>query len=193
MSSPEVLIHACCAHCTAYTLEHWRGLGYKPTAYWYNPNIHPFSEHRRRLEAMRALAEKLDFPLMVAPGYDMAEYFRRVAGHEQERCSYCFRLRLGKTAETAFALGMAGFTSSLFISPHQQHEAARRAGEESAAACGTEFLYADIRKRYSQSRHITKPMELYRQQYCGCLFSEWERYRDEAQSAGEKTSIPPLA
>jgi hypothetical protein len=193
MSSPEALIHACCAHCTAYTIEYWRGLGYKVTAYWYNPNIHPFAEHRRRLEAMRVLAEKLEFPLIVAPGYDVEKYFRQVAGHEQERCSHCFRLRLEKTAETAAALGMKGFTSSLFISPHQQHETARRMGSECAGISGVEFLYADIRKRYSESRHITKPMELYRQQYCGCLYSEWERYREDAQSAGAKTSIPPPA
>jgi hypothetical protein len=187
------MIHACCAHCTAYTVEHWRGLGYRVSAYWYNPNIQPFSEHTHRLEAMRALAEKLELPLIVAPGYDIEEYFRRIAGHEQERCSHCFHLRLGKTADTAAALGMAGFTSSLFISPHQQHEAARRAGEGCAAAAGVEFLYADIRKRYSQSRHITKPLDLYRQQYCGCLYSEWERYREEDQLAGAKTSISPPA
>ena len=193
MPSHEVLVHACCAHCTAYTVEHWRDLGYKVTVWWYNPNIHPFSEHQRRLEAMRMLAEKQEFPLIVASGYDVEEYFRRVAGNEAERCGHCFRLRLGKTAEMAAGLGMQGFTSSLFISPHQQHELARCIGAESAAASGVEFLYADIRKRYSQSRHITKPLELYRQQYCGCLYSEWERYREGAQSATVKTIIPPPA
>ena len=175
----KVLVHVCCAHCAAYTVEHWRREGYEAAGFWYNPNIHPFTEHRSRLEGMKKLAETLGFPLIVAEGYDVIEYFRRVAGHEEARCGDCFEMRLRKTAELAREKGFDRFTTTLLISPHQKHELIIETGNKVAAETGAAFLYADLRKRYSDSRHITKPMELYRQQYCGCLYSEWERWREE--------------
>jgi predicted adenine nucleotide alpha hydrolase (AANH) superfamily ATPase len=175
----KVLIHVCCAHCAAYTSEYWRGQGYEVGGFWYNPNIHPFTEHKQRLESMEALAKETNLALIVSPDYDIVEYFRRVAGHETERCHYCFELRLNKTAEAALKNGFNAFTTTLLISPHQKHELIKKVGEKVAEEKGIEFLYADLRKRYSDSRHITKPMNLYRQQYCGCLFSEWERYTQE--------------
>jgi predicted adenine nucleotide alpha hydrolase (AANH) superfamily ATPase len=175
----KILVHACCAHCTAYTVEHWRKEGYDVTALWYNPNVHPFAEHKLRLEAMKNLSQNMNFPLVVIEGYDFREYFRRVAGHEDERCGYCFELRLNRVAQKAKELGIESFTSSLLISPHQKHELVKEIGEKAALENGVNFLYADLRKRYSDSRHITKPMELYRQQYCGCVYSEYERYSDE--------------
>jgi predicted adenine nucleotide alpha hydrolase (AANH) superfamily ATPase len=174
----RVLVHSCCAHCAAYTVEHWRQQGYEVSALWYNPNIHPYTEHQKRLEAMQTLAGEMKVPLIDRGGYDIVEYFRQVVGHEAERCGYCFRLRLAKTAETAKKMGFDTFTTTLLISPHQKHDLLKEIGEELAREKGVEFLYADLRKRYSDSRHITKPMELHRQQYCGCVYSEWERYAD---------------
>ena len=181
----SVLVHSCCAHCAAYTAGYWREQGYQVGAFWYNPNIHPYTEHQHRLEAMKALAKEIDLPLNIEPGYDVIEYFRRVAGQEQEpeRCRHCFRLRLIKTGEIARRTGYGGFTTTLLISPHQKHDLIRETGEEAGRDTGVEFLYADLRKRYSDSRHITKGMNLYRQQYCGCLYSEWERYSDTVNSA----------
>ena len=175
----KVLIHVCCAHCAAYTEEYWKQQGYDVGAYWYNPNIHPYVEHQARLESMRTLAEKTDLPLIIEAGYDMVDYFRRVAGDEANRCRHCFDLRLSKTAGIANQHGCDAFTTTLLISPHQQHELLKETGEKVARQHGIEFLYADLRKRYSDSRHITKPMDLYRQQYCGCLYSELERYSEK--------------
>ncbi|MCK4273454.1 MAG: epoxyqueuosine reductase QueH [Dehalococcoidales bacterium] len=174
----KVLVHTCCAHCAAYTVEHWRQQGYEVGGFWYNPNIHPYTEHQSRLESMESLAREIDLPLIIDEGYDFIEYFRRVVGHEAERCRYCFDLRLAKTAEAARQHGHDAFTTSLLISPHQKHDIIRETGSKIAAEHGPEFLYADLRKRYSDSRHITKPLDLYRQQYCGCIYSEWERYAD---------------
>ncbi|MFA5317417.1 MAG: epoxyqueuosine reductase QueH [Dehalococcoidales bacterium] len=173
----DMLLHVCCAHCAAYTVNHWRNQGYRVTAFWYNPNIHPYQEYLKRLEAVQTLTREMDFPLVIAPDYDITSYFRMVAGDESERCRHCFHLRLGKTAMTAREMGLAGFSSTLLISPHQRHDILREIGEAVAVEAGSEFLYADLRKRYSDSRHLTKPLEIYRQQYCGCLYSEWERYR----------------
>ena len=172
----SVLVHVCCAHCAAYTVKYWREQGYEVSALWYNPNIHPYTEHQNRLEAMKTLAQKMDLPLTISEGYDMIEYFRRVAGHESERCRHCFRLRLSKTAETARQMKSGAFTTTLLISPHQKHELLREIGEELTREEDIEFLYADLRKRYSDSRHLTKPLDIYRQQYCGCIYSEWERH-----------------
>ncbi len=174
----KVLVHVCCAHCAAYTVEYWRGLSYEVAALWYNPNIHPFTEHRQRLESVESLAKNLDLPLTVAEGYDMVDFLRRVSGRESTRCRYCFEMRLDKTARLAREKGFDGFTTTLLISPHQEHELVREAGETAARGHGVAFLYADLRKRYSDSRHITKPMDLYRQQYCGCIYSEYERYTE---------------
>ncbi len=178
MKKASVLVHCCCAHCSAYSVEYWRQQGYKTTAFWYNPNIHPYSEHRQRLSSMRSLSKQLDFPLMEIEGYDIIRYFQAVNGKEEERCRHCFRLRLQKTAGTALEWGFYAFTSSLLISPHQEHDLLAEIGRDIAAETSIEFLYADLRKRYSESRHITKPLDFYRQQYCGCLYSEWERYTD---------------
>ncbi|MFH1002618.1 MAG: epoxyqueuosine reductase QueH [Chloroflexota bacterium] len=173
----SVLIQVCCAHCAAYTVQHWRQQGYTPSGLWYNPNIHPFTEHQQRLEAVQSLAAETDLPLLVE-GYDPVSYFRAVTGHEAERCRHCFRLRLSRTAAVARQQGFTAFTTTLLISPHQQHHWLHDIGQEVARESGLEFLYADLRKRYSDSRCLTKPRNLYRQQYCGCLYSEWERYAD---------------
>jgi len=172
----KLLLHVCCAHCAAYTVDYWREQGYEVSALWYNPNIHPYTEHQNRLEAMKTLTQKMNLPLTISEGYDMIEYFRRVVGHESERCRHCFRLRLSKTAETAREKNFSAFTTTLLISPHQKHELLREIGEELSEEKGIEFLYADLRKHYSDSRHLTKPLDIYRQQYCGCIYSEWERH-----------------
>ena len=97
----QLLVHCCCVHCSAYTLNYWRDQGFDVTAYWYNPNIHPFTEHQHRLEALKSLTAAAGIPLAVAPGYDMARYFQAVTGHETERCQYCYRIRLEAAAAYA--------------------------------------------------------------------------------------------
>ena len=174
----RLLIHSCCAHCAAYTVEYWRQQGYDTSALWHNPNIHPYTEHQHRLEAMQSLAEKVDLPLIVTGGYDIVEYFWGVVGNEPERCRHCSKIRLARTAQIAREKGFDAFTTTLLISPQQKHEIIKEVGEEIARESRVEFLYADLRKRYSDSRHLTKPMELYRQQYCGCVYSQRERYAD---------------
>ena len=176
MESKSVLVHCCCAHCAAYTVDYWRQQGYEVSNLWYNPNIHPYTEHQHRLEAMKSLAQEVNLPLIITEGYDIIDYFRQVVGHESQCCQHCFGLRLLKTAETAYQRGFSAFTTSLLISPHQKHNLLREIGNKISREKGVDFLYADLRKRYSDSRHMTKGLDLYRQQYCGCVYSEWERY-----------------
>ena len=172
----SLLLHSCCGPCTTYTVEYWRGQQLEVTAFWFNPNIHPFQEHQRRLEAMQALAQAVDLPLIVPPGYQMLHFLRRVVRKEGDRCLYCFRLRLSQTAAQARERGMDGFSTTLLISPYQKHELLRQIGEEVARKHGVAFLYHDLRSGYQRSRQLSKERNLYRQQYCGCLYSEWERF-----------------
>jgi predicted adenine nucleotide alpha hydrolase (AANH) superfamily ATPase len=172
----SVLVHCCCAHCIAYTVDYWGQQGYEVSALWYNPNIHPYMEHQHRLEAIKSFSQEVNLPLIIIEHYDIIDYFRQVTRHEPERCHYCFRLRLLKTAETACKMGFNAFTTSLLISPHQKHDLLRKIGSAISREEDIEFLYADLRKQYSESRNMTKMLDLYRQQYCGCVYSEWERH-----------------
>jgi epoxyqueuosine reductase len=172
----KLLVHCCCVHCSAYTLKYWREQGHDVTAFWYNPNIHPFAEHQHRLEALKTLAANENIPLEIHPGYELESYFRAVIENISDRCSNCYRIRLQAAANYAKEHGFDAFTSSLLISPKQKHGVILNISLDIQRSSGLGFEYADLRKKYSDSRTITKPMDLYRQQYCGCLFSERERY-----------------
>ncbi len=109
----SILLHACCGPCSTYVVKHLRKQGHEVTAFWYNPNIHPFREHQRRLESMQTFAQSAELPLIIAEGYDMLKYFQAVVGHESSRCPDCYRLRLGKTAEAVHDKGFDAFTTTL--------------------------------------------------------------------------------
>jgi len=104
-------------------------------------------EHQHRMEAMKSFAQEVNLPLIVTEGYELIEYFRQVVGHESQRCQYCFRLRLAKTAEVARQMGFNAFTTTLLISPQQKHALILEVGSELAKEKGLDFLYADLRKR----------------------------------------------
>ena len=172
----SLLLHTCCAPCATYCIKHWQQKGLEATAFWYNPNIHPFTEHQHRLETMQSFAQATNLPLIVAEGYDIVKYFQAVVGHEKERCSYCFRLRLSRTALLAKERGFDAFTTTLLISPYQKHELLKEVGLEVAQKEGIEFVLEDLRSGYNESRRMSQELELYRQRYCGCVYSEWERF-----------------
>jgi hypothetical protein len=172
----KILLHCCCGPCAIYTVNRLREESFEVTTFWYNPNIHPFTEYRNRLEAMRSAAQALDLPLIVSQGYEMIDYFRTVVGHEGDRCGDCFRLRLEKTAAVAKGEGFDSFTTTLLISPYQRHELLKEIGEQVAKEQGVEFHYADFRPGFRESHRLSRELDLYHQKYCGCVYSEWERY-----------------
>jgi len=172
----RILLHTCCGPCAIYTVNRLREQGFEVTGFWYNPNVHPFTEHRNRLQAMQTLAQAMDLPLIVSEGYEMIAYLRAVVGHEGDRCGDCFRLRLSKTAAVAREKGFSAFTTTLLISPYQKHELLRQIGEEVAREQGVEFHYEDFRPGFRDSHRLSRELNLYHQKYCGCIYSEWERY-----------------
>ncbi len=172
----KLLLHTCCGPCATYTVHHWRSQGWDVACFWYNPNIHPFTEHQHRLESLRQWCQNSGLHLVEAEGYDMIRYFRRVVGHEADRCGHCFSLRLERTASQANTGGFDAFTTTLLVSPYQKHELLCQVGEAVARDVGVPFLYQDLRPGYRQGRQMTFEQGLYRQKYCGCVYSEWERF-----------------
>ncbi len=145
------------------------------SAYWYNPNIQPRKEHDKRLEATRKLLSDYGVVFWESREYEPDKHARAVRENQADRCRLCFQLRLEETAEKALNQGFKAFTSTLLISPHQEHDSLLSIGHEIAERTGLTFLYSDLRRRYSDSRVLTRNMQLYRQYYCGCVFSRRER------------------
>jgi len=171
-----ILVHACCGPCATYVVKHLQEQGFYVTLYWYNPNIHPYREHQRRLEAIQQYSQITGVPLIMQEGYDMIRYFREVVGHESERCADCYRLRLMKTAEIACQNSIDAFTTTLLISPYQNHRLIHKMGDEAAQTHGMTFQFEDFSSGFRESHNMSRELGLYHQGYCGCVYSEWERY-----------------
>lgn len=174
----SLLLHICCGPCATATVTHWRDQGRDVVGFFYNPNIHPLLEYRRRLSGSRDLAAQLGFELTEDLEYDPAAWFALVGSKGAGRCEACIAQRLDRAAREASARGCEAFSTSLSISPWQDHEAIVAGGNAAAERHGVEFLYRDLRSLYRESRRLSREAGLYRQTYCGCVLSEWERYRD---------------
>ncbi|GAB4242895.1 MAG: epoxyqueuosine reductase QueH [Thermoleophilia bacterium] len=173
----DTLVHICCGPCATQTVEHFRERGHSVSGFFFNPNIHPFLEFKRRLTGVEDLLRHQELPLRVDGSYDPAQWFESVGRHGSGRCRRCVGQRLRRTAQEAREQGFAAFSTSLAISPWQDHEAIVGEGARAGAEFEVEFLYEDLRPRYQASRRSARELGLYRQKYCGCLLSEWERYR----------------
>ncbi len=173
----KTLLHICCAPCSLMCVETLREEGIEPTGFWYNPNIHPFTEYRSRKNALVEYAGTIDLPLLMRDEYGLREFVKNVTPNFDARCGYCYATRLDAAAACAAENGFDSFTSSLFISPYQQHDLMRQVAEEAAARHGVSFLYRDFRPYFRQGQDKARAMNLYMQKYCGCVFSEEERYQ----------------
>ncbi|NQV03953.1 MAG: epoxyqueuosine reductase QueH [Candidatus Omnitrophica bacterium] len=175
----KLLLHICCGPCALHPIRKLAGNKFKKVVgYYYNPNIHPPSEYKRRRDALLGAEERLGFEVVYSQ-YKMGEYFKRIA-HEVDspgRCRLCWRLRLSETADFAKENGFNAFTTTLLISPHQNHEAIKEIGYGLAQEKGVNFYYEDFRKGFKESQEEAKKEGLYRQKYCGCVFSELEHVK----------------
>jgi predicted adenine nucleotide alpha hydrolase (AANH) superfamily ATPase len=146
------------------------------TGYFFNHNIHPYQEYRRRLDTVREYAATTALPLVVIDEYGLEDFLSQVAQDPVGRCAYCYQSRLRRAAEYAAVNGYDAFTSSLLYSRYQNHTLIRQFGEELARLYGIPFLYQDFRSGWQEGIRASKAMGLYRQQYCGCIYSEKDRY-----------------
>lgn len=172
----NTLLHICCAPCANQCIDVLRADGMGVTGYWYNPNIHPFTEYRSRRNCLRDYAQSIDLPLIEQNDYALRPFIRAVAEDIEHRCVKCYEMRLFAAARTAAEQGFDAFTSSLFISPYQQHELLREVAQRAAAEYGVTFLYRDFRPYFRQGQERARELGFYMQKYCGCVFSEEERY-----------------
>jgi len=172
----RLLTHICCAPCSVYCIGALRSEGISPEGFFFNPNIHPFTEYRARRDTLADYAKTIGLPLHVEDDYGLREFVANVIPDLDNRCAYCYRTRLEKTAEFAAQNGYDAFTTTLFISPYQNHELLRKTGEEAAEKYGVPLLYRDFRPGFREGQSKARELGLYMQKYCGCIFSEEERY-----------------
>lgn len=172
----KTLLHICCAPCSVACIDTLRSEGIEPVGYWYNPNIHPVTEYRSRRDCLIQYAKDIGLELYVNDFYGLRDFVRAIYPELENRCGICYNLRMLEVARYAKENGFERFTSTLFISPYQNHEllceAAKRAGNE----FGVEFLYRDFRPHFREGQAKARELGMYMQKYCGCVFSEEERY-----------------
>jgi predicted adenine nucleotide alpha hydrolase (AANH) superfamily ATPase len=176
--SGKVLLHVCCAPCAIGAFEALQAEGFEVKGYFHNPNIHPLIEFRRRLKAVKVFRDRLRLDIGCNEDYGLREYLRAVSGMEDERCPICYSLRFDAACAKAAELGIPSVTTTLFSSRQQDHDLIEAVGSEAASKRGVEFLRKDFRPLSESAHEKAKKMKLYRQQYCGCIFSEYERYKD---------------
>lgn len=174
---PKLLLHSCCGPCSSYVIEYLSKF-FDITVYYYNPNIHPKEEYLRRLETQRQLVEKLGGAVLVEGEYDETRYFDAVKGYEEnaeggERCNRCIEERLIQTAQKAKEGDFEFFATTLTVSPHKNAQSINGMGYALSEKIGIKWLPSDFKKKegYKRSIELSAEYGLYRQDYCGCVYS----------------------
>lgn len=144
--------------------------------YFYRHNIHPFTECMRREETLKEFAADMDLKMIWQQGYELEEFLRAVAFRETNRCQYCYHARLKATAMVARKGKFDGFTTTLLYSKFQNHQAIVETGQAIGRQYGVKFFYHDFRQGWKHGIEVSKHRRMYRQQYCGCIYSEKDRY-----------------
>jgi predicted adenine nucleotide alpha hydrolase (AANH) superfamily ATPase len=157
-------------------IETLRAEGIEPTLYWYNPNIHPLKEFKMRKNTLVEYASSINAKLILENEYGLRKFIEGVYPNFDDRCGFCYKIRLEKTAEYAVNNGYDAFTSTLFVSPYQNHELMIKIANEAAEKYGVKFLYKDFRPFFKEGQEKARELGLYMQKYCGCIFSEEDRY-----------------
>jgi len=144
--------------------------------FYYRHNIHPFTECVKRQETLRSYAESINLPVIYQEGYDLEGFLQKMIFRESKRCSVCYHERLRSTALIAKRGKFNYFSTTLLYSKFQKHDMIRSMGESIGKSVGVPFYYHDFRKGWKEGIEESKRLEMYRQQYCGCIYSEKERF-----------------
>lgn len=183
-----VLLHTCCAPCSMSCIEPLRNEGIEPVAFWYNPNVHPWKEYQARRDCLLEYAPTINMQVLVQEDYGLRQFVEQVAGNIAGRCTWCYENRLEVTARYAAEHGFTHFTSTLLASLYQNHEKIVAAGERFAKQYGVEFLYRDFRPNFHEGNRKARELGFYMQKYCGCVYSEEDRYIKQINRDKEKFS-----
>ena len=194
----KILLHMCCGPCSCYPVKKLRTEGFEPTGFFFNPNIHPHQEWRKRLNSAREFAEKVGMKIFCENHYGLRDFFEKTSKFVVKisdedtvknsdgfhaRCKICYAWRLSETAKFAAENNFEIFTSTLFYSIHQNHELMKKIAENVAKNFGVKFFYEDFREGWQEGIELSLQLGLYRQNYCGCIFSEEERFSKEIKKA----------
>ncbi len=175
----KLLLHICCAPCSIYPVKVLRDEGMQVMGFFYRHNIHPYTECLRRQHTLEAYAEQVGLEVIYQKGYDLEGFVRNVAFRENQRCQICYHERLKTTALMAKRGHFDYFSTTLLYSKFQKHDDIRSTAEAISKSVGVPFYYADLRTGWKEGVDTSKRLGMYRQPYCGCIYSEKERYYKE--------------
>ena len=173
----KLLMHTCCAPCSVYCIDELQSENIKPTVYWFNPNIHPYTEYKARRDCLKEYTKSINIDAIFEENYGLREFCSNVVGDLENRCkNYCYITRLEQTAKYAKENGYDTISTTLLVSPYQKHEYIHELGDKIAKKYELDFLYRDFRVGFREGQNKARELGLYMQKYCGCIFSEEERY-----------------
>lgn len=180
--SKSLLLHTCCAPCSVYCIDSLRSEGIEPTVFWYNPNIHPYVEYKTRRDCLKDYLKSIKVKGIFKENYGLDEFCKNAIKDLENRCvKYCYRARLSETVKFAKENGYEFFSTTLLVSPYQKHEELKAVCEELAELSGVKFLYRDFRVGFREGQKKARELGMYMQKYCGCIFSEEERYKKQIE------------
>lgn len=169
----RLLLHTCCAPCSVYCIDSLRKEGIEPTIYWFNPNIHPYMEYKARRDCLKEYTKRINVDAIFEERYGLRDFCKNVVDDLDNRCkNYCYLVRLEQTAKYAKENGFDSFSTTLLVSPYQNHEALVEVANNMATKYGVEFVYRDFRIGFREGQAKARELGLYMQKYCGCVFSE---------------------
>lgn len=172
----DLLLHICCAPCSVACIRHLREDGVEPVGFWYNPNIHPFLEYKARRDTLRQYAQDIGLDLREHDFYGLRQFTAAVAADSDHRCGYCYVCRMEETAKYAAQHGFARFSTTLLVSPYQNRDLICATGAKMGERYGAEFVPYDFRPRFQEGQEEARALGLYMQKYCGCIYSEEDRF-----------------
>ena len=185
----KLLLHTCCAPCSIYCIDVLRNENIEPTVYWFNPNIHPYTEYKLRKNTLIEYANSINIHAIIEENYGLRNFCKNVIDDLEHRCEkYCYKVRLEQTAKYAMENGYDCISTTLLISPYQKHETLKEMGKIIAKKYNLEFIYKDFRIGFKTGQEKAKELGLYRQKYCGCVFSEEDRYSKQIKDMLTVTS-----
>lgn len=170
-------MHICCANCSIYPLQRFLAAGHDILGFWFNPNIHPYTEYVSRRDSLSRLQKLWNLPVEFIDEYPLDAFLQSINGRGSGRCEVCYTARLDRTAEAAATMKIPAFTTSLLASPYQKFDMINDIGNSMAKKHGVQYMSEDLRRGWHLSRAFSKEFDLYRQKYCGCIYSEMERYQ----------------
>ena len=184
----KLLLHTCCAPCSVYCIDSLRKEGIEPTVYWFNPNIHPYMEYKARRDCLKEYTKSINVKSIFEENYGLDDFCKNVVNSLETRCQdYCYPVRLEQTAKYAKEHEYTHISTTLLVSPYQKHDIIKDLGNIIAKKYGLEFLYRDFRVGFREGQAKAREIGLYMQKYCGCVFSEEDRYQKKIQKDKEES------